>query len=196
MSCHRESGPRHRRRASGATIFGNVARKAPLRIGRSVPRALRNRYVSLYAARHGDARTGKHDGRGLSQRADDERRSGRQAGIGWPIGAYGQVGARPRLYEHHLYHGMGIPRRYETVSRVLDAMDRYASAEPIGQIGILRGMQLTTVFAVRGPENFESVVRQCLQYPTMLLNIIHNLCVRPFLTMLVCARLFARIRAQ
>lgn len=40
------------------------------------------------------------------------------------------------------FHGMGTPRRYEEVSRILDSMDRYASADSVGKVGILRGQKV------------------------------------------------------
>jgi len=37
------------------------------------------------------------------------------------------------------FHGMGTPRRYEELSRVLDTLDRYAETQDPAKIGMLRG---------------------------------------------------------
>lgn len=37
------------------------------------------------------------------------------------------------------FHGMGTPKRYEELSRILDTLDRYAEAQADPQLGLLRG---------------------------------------------------------
>ena len=55
------------------------------------------------------------------------------------------AGGKQRI-EHYTsivyFHGMGRPRRYEEVSRVLDSLDRYASNDVPDSVGMLRGQKV------------------------------------------------------
>lgn len=78
----------------------------------------------------------------------------------------GQSVPKSRIERHTsiiYFHGMGRPRRYEEVSRVLDSMDRYASSDAIGNVGMLRGQKVglepNRVMAAGDPVTFFKFAR-------------------------------------